>query len=241
MFKRSSANYSLWPEQARPRRGLPLTLAAGGFAVGIVCAIAAYNTIADFARPGVAPEPVAQSFPAYAPIYASPDPRAAATPAATAAAPSSAGEPAARSRKTPAAAKMTLPAIGAPPPAASLGPAAIPATTDGRGGDGLATPASSATLATTASPASSVPRDDAEAARPTSPTDVVVSDPSPAPAADKPTKRKKVANRKRQRDQGPAYAYEPWGSYGSYGSYGAYRQRPVSSYRGNTIYGGTQY
>jgi hypothetical protein len=61
MFKRFSANYSLWPERARPRRGIPRTPAAGGFVVGFVCAIAAYNVISDFVAPATVQKPGAQS------------------------------------------------------------------------------------------------------------------------------------------------------------------------------------
>lgn len=73
MRKRSASNYSLWPEQARPRRGKGLTLAAGGFAIGIACAIAANNVISDVINP-----PPDQDIPRqvtvedYAPIYATP-------------------------------------------------------------------------------------------------------------------------------------------------------------------------
>ena len=37
VHKHYGSNYSLWPEQARPRRAIPLTLKVGGFAIGIVC------------------------------------------------------------------------------------------------------------------------------------------------------------------------------------------------------------
>ena len=54
MLKRSSANHSLWPEQARPRRGKPLSFAAGGFAVGIICAFAVVNVAFQYVPPIVA-------------------------------------------------------------------------------------------------------------------------------------------------------------------------------------------
>ena len=57
MRKRGS-NYSLWPEQARPRRAIPLTFGVGGFAIGIVCAVAAHNVVTDFLRPVSIREPV---------------------------------------------------------------------------------------------------------------------------------------------------------------------------------------
>ena len=40
--------YSLWPEQARPRRAIPLTTAVGGLAMVIVCAVAFYCIVTDF-------------------------------------------------------------------------------------------------------------------------------------------------------------------------------------------------
>ena len=50
MFKGASANYSLWPERARPHRAVPLTFTVGGFAVGLVCTIAAYEVISRARR-----------------------------------------------------------------------------------------------------------------------------------------------------------------------------------------------
>ena len=40
VHKHYGSNYSLWPEQARPRRAIPLTLEVGGLAIGIVCGVA---------------------------------------------------------------------------------------------------------------------------------------------------------------------------------------------------------
>ena len=101
MSRRHRSNYSLWPQQARPRRTLPLTLAAGGFAIGIVCAVAAHNVVTDFTRPSDVQEPVRQTAVLPTPLYATP------TAAAT-----DPVEPANRNRARPAAAKMTLPSIG---------------------------------------------------------------------------------------------------------------------------------
>ncbi len=73
MHKRSASNYSLWPEQSRPRRGKGLTLAASGFAIGIACAIAANSVISDVINPPADPDaarPVAVED--HAPIYATP-------------------------------------------------------------------------------------------------------------------------------------------------------------------------
>ena len=59
MFKRYRANYSLWPEQARPRRR-PLRFAIGSFALGVVCATA-YGVVFGFSGPVAGQVPAAQS------------------------------------------------------------------------------------------------------------------------------------------------------------------------------------
>jgi len=127
MFKRSSANYSLWPEQARPRRGMPLSLAAGGFAVGIVCAIAAVNVASQFIRPvAMEVEPVA-STEAVRPI-----------PVYSASSALVAGKGSASQGKSPAhnrgrtVAKVALPTIGRAVP--------VESETDGRGGSAVKMP-----------------------------------------------------------------------------------------------------
>jgi hypothetical protein len=209
MFKRSSANYSLWPEQARPRRGVPLTLAAGGFAVGVVCAIAAYNVISDFARPPAIQESVSRSAVEHVPVYA-----AAAPPAASLApAPS---EPAARSSRIRApAAKVTLPAIGAQ--------AAMPsAATDGRGSDALAGgPPTAAATPSFGNPPSII-REEASAAPP--PVQQATAPEATKPeVSERPKHRKKVVRKKRERPS----------------SYAAgYRQGPYYGNRGYPVYGG---
>ena len=70
MRKRYSTNYSLWPEQARPRRAVPLTLALGGFAIGIVCAVAVHNVVTNFLRPVSTQEVARGSTVAHVPLYA---------------------------------------------------------------------------------------------------------------------------------------------------------------------------
>jgi hypothetical protein len=70
MFKRASANYSLWPERARPHRAVPLTFAVGGFAVGLVCTIAAYEVISEFVDPAIMQQSVAQSVSGDVPLLA---------------------------------------------------------------------------------------------------------------------------------------------------------------------------
>jgi hypothetical protein len=114
MSIRYRSNYSLWPEQARPRRAIPMTLAIGGFSIGIVCAVAAHNVVTDFLRP-TAP-PTEEGALAHVPIYA------------TAAAPAAASDTVTRSRSR-SVAKVTLPSIGTRGPLPS-------AATDGRGGNG---------------------------------------------------------------------------------------------------------
>lgn len=119
MFKRSNANYSLWPEQARPRRGMPFALAAGGFAVGIVCAIAVVNVASQYIRPmAMEPEPV-QNAEAVAPI-----PVYSGSSSLVAGKPASEDQSAAHNRPR-TVAKVALPTIGRAVPVAS--------ETDGRG------------------------------------------------------------------------------------------------------------
>ncbi|MGA8294434.1 MAG: hypothetical protein WB820_18485, partial [Rhodoplanes sp.] len=103
MHKRYGSNYSLWPEQARPRRAIPLTTAVGGFAIGIVCAVAAYNVVTDFLRPVSMQQVVRESAVAYVPINTT------ATAPVTAADPV---EPGSRTRSRRSVAKVTLPTIG---------------------------------------------------------------------------------------------------------------------------------
>ena len=142
MRKRYSSNYSLWPERARPLRPIPLTLAASGFAIGIVCAIAVHYVVTDFLRPVSIQEVDRESAFAHVPIDAT------ATAPTTAAA-----DPAelSRTRLRRSVAKVTLPTIGT----RAITPS--PDTdgrgdTDGRSGDTLkgTTPAA----ALTAPPAS---------------------------------------------------------------------------------------
>lgn len=114
MSIRYRSNYSLWPEQARPRRAIPMTLAIGGFSIGIVCAVAAHNVVTDFLRPTAPADVAEEGALAHVPIYA------------TAAAPAAEAVTRSRSRSV---AKVTLPSIGTRGPLPS-------ATTDGRGGGG---------------------------------------------------------------------------------------------------------
>jgi len=124
VFKRSRANYSLWPEQ-RPRRGRPLRFAIGSFVLGAVCATA-YGTLFNFTgaatRPGLGAQRVVEPVPI---VIAREPPAEAVVPLPPAKPAEIASRP---SRARTAAAKVPLPLIGAP----ALRP---PATTDGRGGD----------------------------------------------------------------------------------------------------------
>jgi hypothetical protein len=179
MYKRIPSNYSLWPQQARPRRSKRLTLAGGGIAIGVGCAITAYFVIAafsvlyDFVGPATVQEPasqrVAENILTVMPAVAEPV------------------EPVNRRSRTRArAAKVTLPVIGSQ--------AALPsAGTDGRGGEGLADVASVAPWASSSEPALQPP---AEAA--------IVEQANLATASERPINpRKKIVRKKRER---PTYA-----------------------------------
>jgi hypothetical protein len=213
MSKRYRSNYSLWPEQARPRRAIPVTLAVGGFAVGIVCAVAAHNVVTDFLRPTATLETPQESASTQGPVYA--------TAAAPAAAPE-AVEPASRTRPRAPAAKMTLPSIGtraAAPSAATDGRA-----TDGRGGDTLAGETPVAALA--AAPPAAAPSKPIEEPQ-SKPAEQSSTEPSAQPKAkaersSKPTVRRTV---KKKRAQPSTYATRrnvPFFGYGGPGYYGGY-------------------
>lgn len=232
MLKRSSANYSLWPEQARPRRGLSLTLAAGGFAIGIVCAIAANNVLSDFMRPAAAvSEPAAKNAPVQKsasvgniPVYTA-APASAVSKGALAA-----GDPAARSQGRQTASKVTLPVIGTQ--------AAAPASeTDGRSVD---TGTSVKILAEKSVPQPNLIREAAKpASDPPGPLASLPEETKPAvgpeqvakPAAEAAKPRKKVVvHKKRER----SYDYRP--SYA-----GGYRDSPAYGAWGQSNFGRIQY
>jgi hypothetical protein len=123
MHKRGS-NYSLWPERARPRRAIPLVFGVGGFAIGIVCAVAAHNVVTYFIRPVSIQNLDREGAVAHVPINTG------ATAPGTAVEP---GEPLGRTGSSRAVAKVTLPTIGT---TRAITPS--PDTdgyTDGHGGD----------------------------------------------------------------------------------------------------------
>ena len=129
MHKHYGSNYSLWPEQARPRRAIPLTLEVGGLAIGIVCGVAGYNVVNDFLH-FVSTQEVLERTVAEVPSYAT-------------VAGSSTG--ASRTRSSRVVAKVTLPIIGTRAITQSR-------DTDGRGGDKLM--GETAVATSTAPPAS---------------------------------------------------------------------------------------
>ena len=224
MSKRYRSNYSLWPSQARPRRTIPMTLAVGGFAIGIVCAVAAHNVVTDFLRPTAPPEVAQDSAIAHVPIYA------------TAAAPAVASdtETATRGRSR-SVAKVTLPSIGTRGPLPS-------AATDGRGGNdnGRAgeapggEPNSAASAQAVASAPSPTPA-------PESVAEIKPAD-GPAATASEPPKAKAKArvHRTAKKKRGPPsnYAYRNqnnfygWGGYGGYGGYGGRQYYARQQYYG---------
>ena len=70
MYKRFKPNYSLWPEQARPRRGWPLKFAVGSFMLGIACATAA-GFFFSSSGPASGQGPAKQAIVERGPVYAS--------------------------------------------------------------------------------------------------------------------------------------------------------------------------
>ena len=127
MFKRSAANYSLWPEQRR-RRGRPLKFAAGSFVLGILCA-SAYGSLFSLTEPATGQGFSAQRAGAPVPIVIAREPRAgAAVPLPT---PKSVDIARPSSRARVSTAKVALPLIGTPTPRPAV-------ATDVPGEEGLA-------------------------------------------------------------------------------------------------------
>lgn len=154
MFKRYRANYSLWPEQARPRRGRSLGFAIGSFALGAICA-AAYGVVFGFSAPVAAgQQSAARSVVERGPVYASVAPPVTPAPAQI--------ETEYRSRARAPAAKARLPIIGSQSAVLITG-------TDGFGGgdsaEKLAGEAPAADVAASSGNSSSAKHDEIEFAR----------------------------------------------------------------------------
>ena len=150
MYKRFKPNYSLWPEQARPRRGWPLKFAVGSFMLGVACATAS-GFFFTSSSPASGQGPAKQAIVERGPIYAS-----AVTPAATPAPAQIETEN--RGSRTRAAAKTKLPIIGSQT-AQPIG------GTDGRGSDVLAGGPPAAGSAASASQPPSLAREESKPAR----------------------------------------------------------------------------
>ncbi len=148
MFKRYRANYSLWPEQARPRRR-PLRFAIGSFALGVVCATA-YGVVFGFSGPVAGQVPAAQSAVERGPVYASVAPPVMPAPAQLD------GEN--RDRPRAPAAKTKLPIIGSQTAVLITG-------NDGSSGEKLAGEAPAADVAASSGNPSTAKRDESELAR----------------------------------------------------------------------------
>ena len=150
MYKRFKPNYSLWPEQARPRRGWPMKFAVGSFMLGVACATVS-GFIFTSSGPASGQGPAKQANVERGPIYAS-----AVTPPATPAPAQLETEN--RGSRTRAAAKTKLPIIGSQT-AQPIG------GTDGRGSDVLAGGPPAAGSAASASQPPSLAREESEPAR----------------------------------------------------------------------------
>lgn len=213
---------------------MPLSLAAGGFAVGIICAIAVVNGASQFIRPvAMEVEPVEAAAPVRPiPVYSASSALVAGKGTA------SDDESAARSRARPVA-KVALPTIGRAVPVMS--------ETDGRGGDtAVKTPAVSLTgdsgvPAATANANPKLIRNGTTEAPATSgdETKVAAREPAPQAAAEPqpeakpaPVKKRSTSRRSRSRQtearkhkrQRPRYA-------------APYRAGPVYGYNGAPIRG----
>jgi hypothetical protein len=216
MHKKRGSNYSLWPEKARPRRAIPLTFGVGGFAIGIVCAVAAHNVVTDFLRPISIQEPVSiqelarESAVAHVPVNTgATDPVTAAEPA----------EAVSRTRSSRVVAKVTLPTTGTRTPSPDTDERG---DTDGRGGDVLKGDAPVA--ASTAPPAGQ------------SITRVEDSKPADKQATEQSSRKTKHATRERpakvQKHRNVRKKRERPSMYAS-----GYRNRPYFGYGGHVTYG----
>jgi hypothetical protein len=223
--KRYSSNYSLWPEQARPRRSVPLTLAVGGFAIGIVCAVAVHNVVTDFLRPVSTQEVARQSTVAHVPLYAT------ATAPATAADPV---EPASRSRSRQSVAKVTLPTIGTRAITASPDADGRGGGTDGRGGEAVT---SESPVAALTAPPASQPTTSIEDSRPADQPSTEASTRKAKPLArERPAKVHTHRTVKKKRERPTMYA----SGYRNV-PFSGYRNGPYFGYRGHTAYGYSGY
>jgi hypothetical protein len=226
--KRYSSNYSLWPEQTRPRRAIPLTLAAGGFAIGIVCAVAVHNVVTDFLHRVSTQEVAQESTVAHVPLYA------------TATAPAPAADPvkpASRARSRRSVAKITLPTIGA----RAITPSP---NTDGRGGGtdrgGDVLTGETPVAALTAPPASQ-PMTPIEDSKPADKPSTEASTRKAKPAArERPAKvhTHRTAQKKRERPTiyASRYSNMPFSGYRNV-PFSGYRNGPYFGYRGHATYG----
>jgi hypothetical protein len=219
MSIRYRSNYSLWPEQARPRRAIPMTLAIGGFSIGIVCAVAAHSVVTDFLQPAASPDVANEGVLAHVPIYA------------TAAAPAVASDTEAVTRgRTRSVAKVTLPSIGTRGPLPS-------AATDGRGGNsnGPASETLGAAISNAAAPVANAPI-------PTpAPQAVAEIKPDETAAASEPPKVKRKARTRRtaRKRRGSNSNYASGYQNNFFGWGGGYGGR--QSYARQQYYGRRQY
>jgi hypothetical protein len=211
MHKRSS-NYSLWPERARPRRAMPLVFGVGGFAIGIVCALAAHNVVTDFLRPVSIQNLNRESAIAQVPIYTG------ATAPVTGVEPP---DPVSRTRSSRAVATVTLPIIGT----RTITPS--PDTdergdTDGRGGDMLKRDTPAAALA---APPAGQPITPVEDSKPADkPSTEQSSRITKHAARERPAKVRKHRTVRKKRERPSMYA-------------SGYRNRSYFGYGGHVTYG----
>ena len=212
VHRRYGSNYSLWPEQAGPRRAIPLKLAA--LLLGSFSALAIYNVVTYFLRPVSIQEVAQENAVARVPINTT------ATTPVTAADPV---EPGSRIRSRRSVAKSTLPTIGTraitpSPETDGLG------DTDSRGGDVLEgdTPVAALTAPPTTQPITSI-----EDSKPADKPSRAVSEPRTKHAARE--RRFRVHKHRTVRIKRPSlYAsghrnglYFGYGGYVTYG-YGGY-------------------
>jgi hypothetical protein len=192
-----------------------MTLAIGGFSIGIVCAVAAHSVVTDFLQPTASPDVTTEGALAHIPIYA------------TATAPAAASDETVARGRSRSVAKVTLPSIGTRGPLPS-------AATDGRGGNGLASETLGGEASNAAVPAANapIPTPAPEAVAEIKPADEAAAATSEPPKA----KRKARTRRTAKRRQPSNYSYGYQNYYGWGGGYGSRQNYARQQYYGRRQY-----
>jgi hypothetical protein len=175
-----------------------MTLAVGGFSIGIVFAVAAHNVVTDFLRP-TAP-PAEEGALAHVPIYA------------TATAPAAA-DTVTRSRSR-SVAKVTLPSIGTRGPLPSAATDGRGGNDNGRAGEALGGEPNAAASAQAVANASIPASESVAEIKPADETAAAASEP---PKAKRKARTRRTAKKRRRSNYASGYQNNFFGWGGGYG------------------------